>query len=89
MRIPHFYRNFYVYTYATSYCAAVNIGNRIIRNEAGAVEGLIRFLSAGSSKYPLEVLKLAGVDMTTPAPIEDTMERFGELMDRFEALAAR
>ncbi len=89
MRIPHFYRNFYVYTYATSYCASNNIGRRIIRNEPGAVQAFIRFLSAGSSKYPLEVLKLAGVDMTTPAPIEDTLKRFGELMDQFEALHAR
>ena len=89
MRIPHFYRNFYVYTYATSYCAAVNIGRRIMNGEPGAVEGLKKFLSAGSSKYPLDVLKLAGVDMTTPRPIEDTMKLFGELMDQFEALQAK
>jgi oligoendopeptidase F len=88
MRIPHFYRNFYVYTYATSYCAATNIGRRIMAGEPGSVEGLKAFLSAGSSKYPLDVLKLAGVDMTTPKPIEDTMQLFGELMDQFEALHA-
>jgi len=89
MRIPHFYRNFYVYTYATSYCAATNIGRRIMKGEPGAVEGLKKFLSAGSSLYPLDVLKLAGVDMTTPKPIEDTMHLFGELMDQFEALHAK
>lgn len=86
MRIPHFYRNFYVYTYATSHCAAVNIGRRIIDGEPGAVEGHLTFLSAGSSKYPLDVLKLAGVDMTTPRPIEDTMELFADLLDQFEEL---
>jgi len=89
MRIPHFYRNFYVYTYATSYCAATNIGRRIMAGEEGAVAGHLKFLSAGSSKYPLDVLKLAGVDMTTPKPIEDTMELFGELMDEFERLHAK
>lgn len=89
LRIPHLYRNFYVYTYATSHCAATNIGRRIIDEEPGAVEGHIKFLSAGSSKYPLDVLKLAGVDMTTPKPIEDTMELFAQLMDEFEALHAK
>lgn len=86
LRIPHFYRNFYVYTYATSHCAAINIGRRIINGEPGAVEGHIKFLSAGSSLYPLDVLKLAGVDMTTPKPIQDTMELFAELMNQFEEL---
>ncbi|MFQ5501458.1 MAG: oligoendopeptidase F [Phycisphaerae bacterium] len=86
LRIPHFYRNFYVYTYATSHCAATNIGRRIIDGDPGAVEGLMKFLSAGSSQYPLDILKLAGVDMTTPKPIEDTMELFSELLDEFETL---
>lgn len=89
LRIPHFYRNFYVYTYATSLCAATSIGQRIIDGDPGAVEGHMAFLSAGSSKYPLDVLKLAGVDMTTPRPIEDTMEVFGELLGEFETLYAK
>ncbi len=89
LRIPHFYSNFYVYTYATSHCAATNIGRRIIGGEAGAVDGLMKFLSAGSSKYPLDILRLAGVDMTTPKPIEDTMQLFDELLDEFEALHAK
>jgi oligoendopeptidase F len=84
LRIPHFYRDFYVYTYATSHCAATNIGRRILAGEVSAVEGLKRFLSAGSSLYPLDVLKLAGVDMATPQAIEDTMVRFEELVSRFE-----
>lgn len=86
LRIPHFYRNFYVFTYATSHCAATNIGRRIIDGEKGSVEGLMKFLSAGSSQYPLDILKLAGVDMTTPKPIEDTMELFTELLKQFEEL---
>jgi oligoendopeptidase F len=86
LRIPHFYRNFYVYTYATSHCAATNIGRRILSGDKGAVEGLMKFLSAGSSRYPLEILQLAGVDMTTPKPVEDTMALFAELLDQFEAL---
>lgn len=89
LRIPHFYRNFYVYTYATSHCAATNIGRRILRGEPGVAEGFRKFLSAGSSLYPLDVLKLAGVDMTTPRPIEDTMALFEELLDEFEALYQR
>lgn len=86
LRIPHFYRNFYVYTYATSHCAATNIGERIINNEPGAVDGLMKFLSSGSSRYPLETLSLAGVDMSSPKPIEDTMEHFTELLEKFESL---
>ncbi len=86
LRIPHFYRNFYVFTYATSHCAATNIGRRIIEGEKGSVEGLMKFLSAGSSQYPLDILKLADVDMTTPQPIVDTMELFTELLNEFEAL---
>lgn len=89
LRIPHFYRNFYVYTYATSHCAATNIGRRILNEEPGAVAGLEAFLKAGNSKYPLDILKLAGVDMTTPKPIEDTMQLFDELLDQFEALYAK
>jgi len=86
LRIPHFYRNFYVFTYATSHCAATNIGKRIIDGESGAVGQLMAFLSAGSSEYPLDILKLAGVDMTNPQPIEDTMKLFSQLLNDFETL---
>ncbi len=84
LRIPHFYRNFYVFTYATSHCAAINIGRRIIAGEPGAVDGMMRFLSAGSSLYPLDVLRLAGVDMSTPQAIEDAMVHFSSLIEQFE-----
>src|SRR5205085_12277339 len=86
LRIPHFYRNFYVYQYATSYCAATNISRRILANEPGAVGGLMKFLKAGSSDYSVEILKLAGVDMTTAKPFEDTMKLFGEELEAMERL---
>jgi oligoendopeptidase F len=88
IRIPHFYYDFYVYKYATSYCAASNIARRITDGEPGAVEAYMEFLKAGSSKYPLDVLKLARVDMTSPQPIQDAMKLFDHLLDQTEELLA-
>jgi len=89
LRIPHFYRNFYVYQYATSYCAATDIARRILANGPGAVDGLIRFLKAGSSDYSINILKLAGVDMTTAEPFEATMRLFEKQLDEMEKLLKR
>jgi oligoendopeptidase F len=86
IRIPHFYRNFYVYKYATSYCAASNIVSRIAGGEPDAVAKYLGFLKGGSSKYPLELLKGAGVDMTTPKPIEDAMKLFEKWINEAEEL---
>jgi len=86
VRIPHFYYNFYVYKYATSYCAASNIARRIMNGEKGAKEAYIKFLKAGSSQYPIDLLKMAGVDMTSPKPYEDAMTLFGGLLDQTEEL---
>ncbi|MEE8170009.1 MAG: oligoendopeptidase F [Phycisphaerae bacterium] len=86
LRIPHFYRNFYVYQYATSYCAATNIARRILDGEPGAVSGFMAFLKSGSSDYSIKLLKLAGVDMTTQEPFEKTMELFGQQLDELERL---
>jgi oligoendopeptidase F len=86
IRIPHFYYNFYVYKYATSYCAASNIANRITAGEPGAREAYMKFLRGGSSKYPIDLLKMARVDMTKPEPIEDAMKLFESLLDQTEAL---
>jgi len=86
IRIPHFYYNFYVYKYATSYCAASNIAKRIMAGEDGAVEAYLSFLKSGSSKYPIDLLKMARVDMTTPAPIEDGMKIFEEMLTQTEEL---
>jgi len=86
IRVPHFYYNFYVYKYATSYCAASNIARRIMAGEPGAVDGYMAFLHAGSHKYPLDVLKLAGVDMNSPQPVEDAMKIFESLLDQVDEL---
>ena len=86
IRIPHFYYNFYVYKYATSYCAAANIARRISEGEPGAVDAYLKFLSSGSSKYPIDLLKIARVDMTTSEPIDDAMRNFESLLDQTEEL---
>lgn len=86
VRIPHFYYNFYVYKYATSYCAASNIARRIMENEPGAREDYLTFLKSGSSAYPVDLLRRAGVDMTAPQPYEDAMKLFEDLLDQAEAL---
>jgi len=86
IRIPHFYRNFYVYKYATSYCASQALSQAVLKKEKGANERYLEFLSAGSSDYPINILKKAGVDMTTPAPVEATMKKFAELVDEMEKL---
>ncbi len=85
-RIPHFYMNHYVFRYATSYCAATAIGAGILEKRPGAVDAYLGLLKAGSSDDPLVLLKNAGVDLTTPAPIEATMRRFARLLDEFEQL---
>ena len=85
-RIPHFYTPFYVYQYATGFSAAIAISKGILKKEPGALEGYRQFLSSGCSMPPIELLKLAGVDMSTPKPIEDGMKVFSELLDEFEAI---
>jgi len=86
IRIPHFYRNFYVYKYATSYAASQAISQKVLRGEPQARDNFIRFLSGGSSKYPVDILKDAGVDMSTPVPVELTMQKFDELVTEMERL---
>jgi oligoendopeptidase F len=86
VRIPHFYYNFYVYKYATSYCAASNIAARIMAGEPGAREAYMSFLKAGGHKYAIDVLKLARVDMTSPEPVRDAMKIFAQRLDQTEAL---
>src|SRR5438132_5183532 len=70
LRIPHFYNAFYVYKYATGISAAVALSERVLARQPGAVEAYLTFLKSGGSKFPLETLRVAGVDMTTPAPIQ-------------------
>lgn len=86
MRIPHFYRSFYVYKYATGFSAAVYIANRIMTEGEPAVKDYFRFLSAGGSVPPLEALKYAGVDMENPATVQDALKVFADTVDKLEAL---
>ncbi len=88
-RIPHFYMNFYVFQYATGFSAAMALSKRILTEGQAAVDDYLGFLSGGCSKPPIELLRGAGVDMTTPAPIESALDTFGELIDEFEALMDR
>ncbi|GAB6167751.1 oligoendopeptidase F [Clostridium carnis] len=83
-RIPHFYSDFYVYQYATGYAAASAFAKSILNGEKDATEKYIGFLKSGGSDYPIEILKKAGVDMTTSKPLEATMERFKQLLDMLE-----
>lgn len=85
-RIPHFYNAFYVYKYATGYSAATAISSKIINEGQKAVDDYIAFLKTGESDYPIELLKIAGVDMSSPEPIEMAMKVFEELVDEFEKL---
>ncbi len=85
-RIPHFYYNYYVYQYATGFSAATALSNGILTEGAPAVERYINFLKAGSSDYPIEVLKKAGVDMTSNKPILDACKVFEEKLTELEQL---
>ena len=85
-RIPHFYYNFYVYQYATSYCAAFSVAHKILEEGTPAVERYKKFLSGGCSMAPVELLKIAGVNLETPAPIQDALNAFGEIIKEMETL---
>ena len=84
--IPHFYYNFYVYQYATSFTASTALAEKVLNKEKGAVKKYIEFLSAGGSDYPIELLKSAGVDMTTAEPFDKTMAAMNRAMDRIEEI---
>ena len=86
-RIPHFFYNYYVFQYATGYSAACAIADRILTEGAPAVEDYKKFLSGGSSKDPISLLRIAGVDMETPAPVNAALKLFGELVTDMETSA--
>ena len=86
LRIPHFYRAFYVYKYATGLAAAVALSQRVLHGGEAEAEAYLGFLKSGRSKYPLETLQLAGVDMSTPEPIEKTLQLFSQRVDELESL---
>ncbi|NLK74620.1 MAG: oligoendopeptidase F [Clostridiales bacterium] len=85
-RIPHFYNAFYVYQYATGYSAAIALSKRILNEGKPAVDDYINFLSSGSSNHPIELLKAAGVDMSTKEPVNQALNLFRELLDQMEEL---
>ena len=86
MRIPHFYTPFYVYQYATGYSAAVALSAKILKEGKPAVDAYMGFLKGGESKDPIDLLKMAGVDMTTEKPVADALALFGDLVTELETL---
>ncbi|MBO5767669.1 MAG: oligoendopeptidase F, partial [Clostridia bacterium] len=85
-RIPHFFYNYYVFQYATGFSAACAIASRILEEGKPAVDDYKKFLSGGCSTDPISLLKIAGVDMSTPDPVNAALSLFGELIDEMEAL---
>lgn len=86
LRIPHFYSSFYVYKYATGISAALDIAGRILKGEDGAISSYLKFLTLGGSQFPVDELRTAGVDMTRPDPVKNTITHFGDLVKRLETL---
>ena len=84
--IPHFYYNFYVYQYATSFTASTALAEKVINKEEGAVESVLTFLSSGGSRYPIDLLKEAGVNMVTSEPFDKTMAAMNRTMDEIERI---
>lgn len=89
LRIPHFYRAFYVYKYATGISAALALASKVLDGNTDAVRAYLDFLALGGSQYPLDELSAAGVDMGTPAPIEAAIDHFDRTVDRLMAAHAR
>jgi oligoendopeptidase F len=86
LRIPHFYRAFYVYKYATGLSAAIALSQKVVSGEPGALDRYLGFLKGGASKFPLDLLKDAGVDMTTRQPVDAALTHFDELVTELDSL---
>lgn len=86
MRIPHFYRSYYVYVYATGLCAAVSLSDKILSEGESAVRDYRKFLSAGCAVPPIDALKLAGIDMSSPEPIRRALGVFKDTLAQFKAV---
>lgn len=86
LRIPHFYSAFYVYKYATGLSAAVALSERVLEGGKAELDAYLGFLKSGGSRYPLDTLKLAGVDMTSPEPVAATMRLFDKRVKELDAL---
>src|SRR4026209_974851 len=87
--IPHFYRNFYVFQYATSFTASSALAEKVLAGDPAATKRYLAFLGAGGSKYPIDLLKDAGVDMTTDEPLTLTMQKMNRVMDEIEKILAK
>jgi oligoendopeptidase F len=87
--IPHFYRDFYVFQYATSFTASEALAQKVKSGDAQAVKKYLAFLSSGGSKYPIDLLKEAGIDMTTDEPLQLTLKEMNRVMDEMEAILAK
>ena len=87
-RIPHFYRAFYVYKYATGLSAAIALSQRVIHGGRRQLQDYLGFLKGGCSKFPLDLLRDAGVDMEEPKPVETALEHFEHLVDELESLTS-
>lgn len=85
-RIPHFYYNYYVYQYATGFSAATAFASRLSQRESAKTAAYLHYLSSGSSDYPIDILKVAGLDMTTPEPVEAALDRFESVLSEMESL---
>ena len=86
LRVPHFYRAFYCYKYATGISASIALSERVLSGGDRERDDYISFLSSGGSRYPIESLKMAGVDMSTPEPVRAATRHFSTLLDRFKEL---
>jgi len=84
--IPHFYRNFYVFQYSTSFTAAISLAEKVMTGDKAALDNYLNFLSSGSSDYPVELLKKAGIDMNTTEPFEKTTASMNKVMDEIEKI---
>ena len=87
--IPHFYRNFYVFQYATSFTASAALSEKVMAGDPAATKKYLAFLSSGGSRYPIDLLKEAGVDMTTDEPLELTIKKMNRVMDDMEKILAK
>ncbi len=87
--IPHFYRNFYVYQYATSFTASAALSEKVLAGDPAATKRYLTFLSSGGSKYPIDLLKDAGVDMTSDEPLNLTLQKMNRVMDEMEKIIAK
>ena len=84
--IPHFYRSFYVYQYSTSFTASISLAEKVMSGDQKALKNYMEFLSSGGSDYPVELLKKAGVDMTSDEPFKLTMASMNKVMDEIEKI---